>query len=135
MIFIGCAVIVVQILVGAAQPRMRRTDVMLFFSIPAIVVGLIYLLSPRPMRVQVRDGHLHASDFRREIEILPGDIASVTQNIWDRVRPITIHLRERSELGSRIRFLPHSHVVLRFRIEDPVVDELRTFARAGPVSP
>lgn len=81
------------------------------------------------MRVELRGGHLYASNFRGEAEIRPSDIASVTQNIWINVRPITLHLRAPSEFGRHIRFIPPARVILRFWVEDPIVDELREFAR------
>lgn len=85
------------------------------------------------MHVELRGGHLYASNFRREAEIRPSDIASVTQNIWINVRPITLHLRTASEFGRHIRFIPPARVILRFWVEDPIVDELREFARTPPV--
>ncbi len=84
------------------------------------------------LRVQYRDGRLYASNFRREIEIRPGDIESVTQNKWINVRPITIHLRSDLGFGRRIRFIPPARVIYAFWKEDPIVDELREFATQLP---
>ena len=101
------------------------------------IAGSVFLLrlSVPLLRVQLRDGHLYASNFRRETEILPSNIAEVTQNVWVNVRPITIHLRTPSEFGRRIRFMPPARVIFRFWIEDPIVDELRAFARRPDVEP
>jgi len=86
------------------------------------------------MRVQLRDGRIYASNYRREIEIAPGEIESVTQNVWMNVRPITLHLRHESSFGRRIRFLPPSRVIFTFWKEDPIVDQLRRFAGLLPPS-
>jgi hypothetical protein len=93
---------------------------------------LLFLFSGSLMRVEYRDGRLYASNFRREIEILPGDIAAITQNVWINVRPVTIQLRTATELGRRIRFIPPSRVIFRFWAEDPIVSELRAFAQGAP---
>ena len=122
---------VLQLMAGVRVPGIPRTNAVLVWILLGIIGTIWFGRSPRLMRMQMTDGHLYASDFRREIEILPGDIASVTQNSWDRVRPITIHLRAPSPFGSRIRFLPPSRVSLRFWIEDSIVSELREFARTG----
>jgi hypothetical protein len=94
--------------------------------------AILFVFSGSLMRVQYRDGHLYASNFRREIEILPADIAAITQNIWVNVRPITIQLRTPTVLGRRIRFIPQSRVIFRFWVEDPIVSELRAFAQGAP---
>jgi hypothetical protein len=84
------------------------------------------------MRVQLRDGRIYASNYRREIEIAPSEIESITQNVWMNVRPITLHLRHETTFGNRIRFLPPSRVVFAFWKEDPIVDQLRRFAGVQP---
>ncbi len=119
---------------GVRLPGIPLAKLVLVWAAGGIVGTIWIVRSPKLMRVQLGDGHPYASDFRREIEILPADIDSVTQNRWDRVRPITIHLREPSPLGSRIRFLPKSRPTLRFWIEDSIVDKLRDFAWQGAVS-
>jgi hypothetical protein len=86
------------------------------------------------MRVQLRDGRIYASNYRREIEIVPGEIERVTQNVWMNVRPITLHLRHETSFGRRIRFLPPSRVIFTFWKEDPIVDQLRRFAGLLPPS-
>ena len=96
-----------------------------------IGAALLFVFSGSLMRVECRDGHLYASNFRREIEIRPGDIAAITQNVWVNVRPVTIHLRTATELGRRIRFIPPSRAICRFWAEDPIVSELRSFSRGA----
>lgn len=94
------------------------------------VVGSVLILrySLPLLRVQLRDGHLYASNYFSEIEIKPSDIADVTQNIWVKVRPITIQLRTPSEYGQRLQFMPPMRIIFRFWIQDPIVEELRAFA-------
>jgi hypothetical protein len=111
----------------------------------AIVLGLVLVwalgtwvflrVSLPLLRVQLRDGHLYASNYFNEIEIHPSDIAEVTQNRWVKLRPITIRLRAPSEFGDRISFMPPMRVIFRFWIQDPIVDELRAFARRPEVDP
>lgn len=104
-----------------------------FIAVWAVGAALLLHFTRPLMRVELRGGRLYASDFRHEAEIRPSDIASVSQNIWINVRPITLHLRSASEFGRHIRFIPQARVVLRFWVEDPIVDELREFARTPPV--
>jgi len=87
------------------------------------------------LRVQLRDGHLYASNYFSEIEIHPSDITEVTQNRWVKLRPITIRLRTPSELGQRLSFMPPVRIIFRFWIQDPIVEELRAFARRPEVDP
>jgi hypothetical protein len=83
-------------------------------------------------RVQLRDGRLYASNYRREIEIAPSEIERITQNVWINVRPVTLHLRHETSIGRRIRFLPPSRVRFNFWKEDPIVDQLRRLAGLLP---
>ena len=101
------------------------------------IVGSVFFLrfSLTLLRVQLRDGHLYASNYFSEIEIRPSDIADVTQNVWVKARPITIHLRTASEFGTCIRFMPPMRMIFRFWIQDPIVEELRAFARHPAVDP
>jgi len=114
-----------------APPGM--TGVLGFIVIWTVGAALLLHFTRPLMRVELRGDRLYASDFRRETEIRPSDIASVTQNIWINVRPITLHLRAPSEFGRHIRFIPPARVIVRFWVEDPIVDELREFARVPPV--
>jgi hypothetical protein len=100
----------------------------------AWVVGsaLLLRLTIPLMRVQLREGKLYASNYRREIEIPPGEIARISQNVWINVRPITLHLRGETPFGTRIRFLPPSRVIFAFWKEDPIVDQLRRLVELAP---
>lgn len=97
-----------------------------------LVCSIVLLWFCAPLkRIRMRDGRLLASNYRTEIEIRPSDIDRVTQNKWVNVRPITLHLRAPSALGSRITFIPPSHVILAFGQSDRLVAGLRAFADAG----
>lgn len=80
-------------------------------------------------RVELRDGRLYVSNYRREWEIMPTDILSVRQRRFVNSRPIRVQLRYEVEgLGSRFVFIPPSRARLRFWREDPQVEELRRYA-------
>ena len=96
--------------------------------------GVLFLLrfAAPVLRVELRDGRLYASDYRREIEIPRGEITNVTQNVWVNVRPITLHLRNDTPFGKRIRFIPPGRVIFAFWKEDAVVEKLRELAGLSP---
>jgi hypothetical protein len=100
-----------------------------------VVVCVLLLRFAIPLkRVQLRDGRIYASNYRREIEIAPGEIERITQNVWINIRPITLHLRHETAFGRRIRFIPPSRLILTFWNEDPLVPQLRRFAGLVPES-
>jgi hypothetical protein len=86
-------------------------------------------------RVRLRNGRLLVSNFRREIEIAPADIARVTQNKWVNLRPISIHLRAPGVFGRQISFIPPSHVIIAFRQADRLVEQLDRFAQSATAEP
>jgi hypothetical protein len=105
-----------------------------FLIVVPWLLGAAFLLwfSAPIVRVELRDGRLYASNYRREIEIQRGDIVGVTQNVWVNVRPITLHLRNETPFGKRIRFIPPGRVIFAFWKEDPLVDKLRELAGLPP---
>jgi hypothetical protein len=105
----------------------------IFMAATWLVVSALLLRTAIPlMRVELRDGRIYASNYRREIEIVPTEIERITQNVWINVRPITLHLRHETSFGARIRFLPPSRAIFAFWKEDPIVDQLRRFAGLLP---
>lgn len=90
-------------------------------------IVLLWFCAPLK-RIRMRDGKLLASNFRSEIEIHPADIERVTQNKWVTAQPITLYLRTPTALGSRITFIPPSHVILTFSQSERLVSGLRAFA-------
>ncbi|HEV7702694.1 MAG TPA: hypothetical protein VGO46_00320 [Gemmatimonadaceae bacterium] len=99
-----------------------------WFLVSALLLRTVIPL----MRVQLREGRIYVSNYRREIEIEPSEIERITQNVWINVRPITLHLRHETSFGTRIRFLPPSRAIIAFWKEDPIVDQLRRFAGLLP---
>ena len=108
------------------------TGAAVFVGAWAVGAAVLLRLAVSLMRVQLRDGRIYASNYRREIEIAPSEIERITQNVWINVRPITLYLRHGTSFGSRIRFLPPSRLILAFWEEDPLVDQLRRLAGLLP---
>jgi hypothetical protein len=118
---------------GVRRTTFPDTATSLLIVVPWLL-GAIFLfrLAAPIVRVELRDGRLYASNYRREIEIQRSDIERVTQNVWVNVRPITLHLRKDSPFGKRIRFIPPGRVIFAFWKEDPLVDKLRELAGLLP---
>jgi hypothetical protein len=81
-------------------------------------------------RVELRDGRLSVSNYRRQWELLPHDIHSVRQSRWVNGRPIRVTLRHDVDgLGTNFMFIPPTRApFFRFWRDDPQVDELHRFA-------
>jgi predicted PurR-regulated permease PerM len=118
---------------GIRRTSLPDTLTWLLIVVPWLL-GIVFLLwfAAPILRVELRDGRIYASNYRREIEIQRSDIASVTQNVWVNVRPITLHLRNETPFGTRIRFIPPGRVIFAFWKEDPLVDKLRELAGLLP---
>jgi hypothetical protein len=114
----------------AYRAMFTHTPSLLAVAVPwAIGFALLLRLVGPLLRVEMRSGRLYASNYNREIEIPPGSIESVSQNLWSSLRPITIHLRNDTQFGRRIRFMPPKHVVWAFWQEDPLVQKLRMLGK------
>jgi hypothetical protein len=113
----------------------EKSGVLVMELLWVVVCALLLRFAIPLKRVQLRDGRIYASNYRREIEIAPSEIERITQNVWINVRPITLHLRHETAFGSRIRFIPPSRLILTFWNEDPLVPQLRRLAglQPGPV--
>jgi predicted PurR-regulated permease PerM len=118
---------------GIQRTTFPDTATSLLIVVPWLL-GIAFLLwfAAPILRVELRDGRLYASNYRREIEIQRSDIVRVTQNVWVNVRPITLHLRNETPFGTRIRFIPPGRVVFAFWREDPMVEKLRELAGLPP---
>jgi hypothetical protein len=85
-------------------------------------------------RVRLDGNVLRVSNFRREIAAPRSQIASVAQNRWLTLRPITIRFRDDMPFGRRITFIPPARFRRLAWQEDPIVRELRAAsAEAGAV--
>ena len=95
-----------------------------------IVVSAGILRFTLPLkRVEVRDDRIIVSNYFREWEISPREIADVRQNRWVNGRPIRVQLRhEVDALGSAFMFMPSTLRRRAFWRESPEVNELRMLA-------
>lgn len=77
-------------------------------------------------KVRLDGSCLYVSNYRREIKVPLTSIASVTENRWINIHPVTIHFRVPTEFGRKITFMPK----VRFFTwgSHPVVGELRHVA-------
>lgn len=110
---------------GASSMFTGAWDIVVIWLVCSAI--LLWFCAPLK-RIRLRHGRLLASNFRTEIEILPGDIERVTQNKWVNLRPITLHLRRDGALGRHLTFIPPSHVIVAFGQSDRLVSSLREFA-------
>jgi hypothetical protein len=137
-VFPAIWIVVAGILVFLTVEGTRRTSfpdtaTSLVIVVPWLLGAIFLLRFAAPiLRVELRDGRLYASNYRREIEIQRSNIERVTQNVWVNVRPITLHLRNATPFGRRIRFVPPGRVIFAFWKEDPLVDKLRELAGLPP---
>lgn len=92
----------------------------LFFIFAVGGSAIMYFTAMKYMKVSVDDKFLYVSNYRKEISIPLSEIADVTQNVWVRGRPVTIHLKTVSPFGRKIRFLPKSRD-LGFLKPNPVI--------------
>jgi len=100
------------------------------------VVGwyFIYRSCIRLERVAIDDTSLYVSNYRTEIVVPLRDVERVTENRWENIHPVTIHMRSDTEFGSRIVFMPHRRW-FAWWTSHPVVAELReAVERAGGMS-
>ena len=108
-----------------------RELVVLIFIFPLIGFGGVfsmYLTVMRYKKVSVDERFLYVSNYRKEIKIPISDIADVTEIKWIRTRPITIYLKNDSEFGRKIVFMPKFN---GFRIfaDNPIVAGLKEAAK------
>ena len=98
------------------------------------IVGSVFILwfSAGLKRVSVDERQLLVSNYLREISIPFSAILDVRQNRWVNLRPVTIYLREATEFGDRITFMPKRRISFQFWREDPIVDELKQLAGLIP---
>jgi hypothetical protein len=107
---------------------------MKFVFLAVWIVGSAFILwvSASLKRVSADERRLLVSNYRREISIPFSAIVDVRQNRWVNWRPVTIYLRDATEFGDRITFMPKKRLSFEFWREDPVVDELKQLAGLMP---
>ena len=74
---------------------------------------------------------LYVSNYFHEIYVPFSAITDVKQNRWINSRPITIYLRDATQFGDKVTFMPKQRI--QFWRIDPVVNELKQLA--GMVAP
>jgi hypothetical protein len=82
----------------------------------------------RPEASLLDERQLYVSNYVQEIDIPFSAIVDVRQNFWLNFRPITIFLRETTEFGDRVTFMPKQRIRLQFWRVDPIVTELNQLA-------
>ena len=115
-----------RVLVGSGPPFRVEWLFLLIWLIGT--AGILRFTIPLK-RVELRDGRLTVSNFRRDWEIPAGEVAEVRQNRWANGRPIRVRLRREIEgLGSSFTFMPSARWQLDFWRESPEVGQLRAWA-------
>lgn len=99
-----------------------------FFVMGIAITAIYYFTIMKYMKVSVDDRFLYVSNYLKEIKIPLSDIGDVTEIVWLRGHPVTIHLKRRSEFGSKITFTPKSQG-FKFLGPHPVVGELKELAQ------
>ncbi len=98
------------------------------FVMEIVITAIFYFTIMKYMKVSVDDDFLYVSNYWKEIKIPFSDISDVTEIVWIRGHPTTIHLKTPSEFGSKITFIPKSKGYKFFK-PHPVVDELKVLAK------
>lgn len=122
--------ITLTMFLGAEQNNHQPPPKFQMLGATAAVAAFFYFTVMRFMRVHVDEKFLYVSNFLKEISIPLAGIRDVTEIVWLRGHPITIHLRDASEFGSKITFLPKSKG-FKFFQPHPVVAELKETAQAA----
>jgi len=98
----------------------------IFTAVWAVVTIAAWRSCAGLKRVRIDGTRLYVSNYLEEISIPFSDIAKVTEDRWVNIHPVTIHLKNATEFGDRITFMPTS----RFFgwTSHPVVHELKQLA-------
>jgi hypothetical protein len=100
----------------------------LFFGVGFASIVILYFTVMKYMKVAIDDRFLYVSNYLKEVSIPLSNIQDVTEIIWLRGHPVTIHLKTPSEFGSKITFMPMSQG-FKFFQPHPVVGELKELAK------
>jgi hypothetical protein len=110
---------------GPFEPSISFALYVIFIG--AIDCGFVWFFGFR--RVRLDDNNLYVSDYRKEITIPLSEIADVTENRWLNAHPVTISLRNPTEFGDKIVFMPTLKYFVFFT-GHPIVGELLNAAAA-----
>ena len=92
-----------------------------------LIVGTLFLAwACFPLkRVKLTERGFRISNYLEEIEVPFRSVSSVAQNRWLNMRPVVLHLRQDTQFGRRIVFLPARRRLFAVWREDELVSELR----------
>jgi hypothetical protein len=112
-----------------------KTGGFIFLSlilISATVAGTLFLYwgCMRLKVVKMDDEYLYISNFFKEIAVHKNNIAKITEITFINIHPIWIHLKESTEFGIKIMFMPKLRFFSSYS-SHPVVQELRTFGNVN----
>lgn len=100
----------------------------MFLALPVVAAAILYWTVMKYMAVSVADNFLYVSNYMKEISIPLSNVGDVTEIVWLRGHPVTIHLKTDSEFGKKITFMPQTRG-FNFFSPHPVVAELKELAK------
>jgi hypothetical protein len=100
----------------------------MFLALPVVAATILYWTVMKYMAVSIADNFLYVSNYMKEISIPLSNVEDVTEIVWLRGHPVTIHLKTGSEFGKKITFMPQTRG-FNFFSSHPVVAELKELAR------
>jgi len=87
-------------------------------------------------RIEMDGRNLYVSNYRKQVVIPLREVATVTENRWVRMHPVTIHLLQTTEFGNSIVFVPDMSGTWLSFLPHPIVNELQqAIARAKGTPP
>ena len=124
LLFFG--IVVFGNLLSAKKPPLPI--IILLLALWAGFAAVLYFTLMRYMKVDIDDSFLYVSNFVKEIQIPLSEIRDVTEIVWIKGHPVTIHLKNDTEFGRKITFMPQVRA-LSFFSSHPVVSELKELAK------
>lgn len=95
-----------------------------------LCIAFSFWFSGKMKKVSIDGQNLYISNYLKEISVPLSDIYDVTEIVWLNGHPVTIHLKNPTELGSKILFMPKIRMFAFFS-SHPVVSELKESARSS----
>jgi hypothetical protein len=85
--------------------------------------AFIYWSCVRLKRVEMDDDSLYISNYLRQERVPLQDVASLSENRWMNIRPITVRFTRPTAFGSSIVFMPPAQLFRR-TVPHPVIAEI-----------
>ncbi|MGZ3254728.1 MAG: hypothetical protein ACXU7D_10515 [Burkholderiaceae bacterium] len=114
----------IYIKTGAHPPDEMKWDFLLAWIVGAI---FIWWTCIDLKRVRIDSENLYISNYLKEVSIPLNMIVDVTENRWVNAHPVTIHFRNVTEFGQKIKFMPTVRFFSWWSTH-PVVAELKEIA-------